>query len=58
VIASVVSQIVAFGENDQIYTSGTATCIAKNIHITAAHVLTDLLKDQFGFNENQTHFDL
>lgn len=57
-ISSVVSQIVAFGDNNEIYTSGTATCVAKNIHITAAHVLTDLLEDQFGFTDNQTHFDL
>jgi len=53
-----VSQLVAFGDDDRIFTSGAATCIAKNIHITAAHVLTDLLEDQFGFSEDKTQFDL
>lgn len=43
-IAQLVSPLVTFGESDDsIFCSGTATQIAKNLHLTAGHVIRDFV---------------
>jgi len=54
-IEHVTARLVAFGPNDEIFVSGSCVRIAKNLYLTARHVVTDYL-ERFGHNPGEAKF--
>jgi len=54
-IEKVTARLAAFGSNDEIFVSGSCVRIAKNLYLTARHVMTDYL-DRFGHDGGEAKF--
>jgi len=51
-IEQVAARLAAFPKPDEVFVSGSCFRIAKNLYVTARHVMTDYL-DQFGHNKGE-----
>ncbi len=56
-IQRVAPLLVAFGQNEDIFVSGSCVRIAKNLYLTARHVMTDYLQ-RFGYEGNEAKFSV
>ena len=56
-IAQVTSRVAAFGPNDEIFVSGSCVRIAKNLYLTARHVMMDHL-ERFGHVNGVPNFNV
>lgn len=56
-IAQITSRVVAFGPNNEIYVSGSCVRIAKNLYLTARHVMVDHL-ERFGHFNGTANFNV
>jgi len=56
-IEHVAARVVAFGPEDTIFVSGSCVRIARNLYLTARHVLTDFL-DKFGYANENANFNI
>ena len=54
-IERVTARLVAFGRNDEIFVSGSCVRVARNLYLTARHVLADFL-ERFGHEAGEAQF--
>lgn len=54
-IEQVAARLVAFGEDNEIFVSGSCVRLAKNLYLTARHVVTDYI-DRFGNRADEANF--